>query len=196
MWTLVGCQTLRSALWWLPLPGESVEGQRHNEVFILFVVKWLLWYRINSYAFVPKQIYGRFSLVAHFTSIFIWYTCSGTVSCSRLLCLRVVWRILTSSTGLHTDSRGFSSKRLSTKLSWRWGSSDRNNLGVTENTEWGNCDTGYRYRLISYGTLTKIKKTKWWRQLWKLKLQNAVWFCSLGVNLNSQTWNILYSFVF
>ena len=62
-------------------------------------------------------------------SFMIWATtCSGSLSCSRLLCLSVVWRILTSSTGLQDDRRGISSKSLSTKLSWRWGSSVRNNL--------------------------------------------------------------------
>lgn len=62
-------------------------------------------------------------------SFMIWATtCSGSLSCSRPLCLSVVWRILTSSTGLQEDRRGISSKSLSTKLSWRWGSSVRNNL--------------------------------------------------------------------
>ncbi|KAG7222062.1 hypothetical protein INR49_016761 [Caranx melampygus] len=42
----------------------------------------------------------------------------GSLTCSRPLCLSVVWRIFTNSTGLQDDSRGISSKSLSTKLSW------------------------------------------------------------------------------
>ncbi|TNN47998.1 hypothetical protein EYF80_041821 [Liparis tanakae] len=41
----------------------------------------------------------------------------GSRSCSRPLCLRVVWRIFTISTGLQDESRGISSKSVSTKLS-------------------------------------------------------------------------------
>ena len=64
---------------------------------------------------------------------FLLYTCSGSLSCSRPLCLRVVCRIFTSSAGLQDDSRGISSRSLSTKLSWRWGSSVRNSLQVPRN---------------------------------------------------------------
>lgn len=62
-------------------------------------------------------------------------TCSGSVSCSRLLCLRVVWRIFTSSIGLQDDSRGINSDSFSTKLSCRLGSSDTNSLKVAHNME-------------------------------------------------------------
>lgn len=62
-------------------------------------------------------------------------TCSGSLSCSRPLCLRVVCRIFTSSTGLQDDRRGISSKSLSTKLSWRCGSSVRNSLREARNTD-------------------------------------------------------------
>lgn len=55
-------------------------------------------------------------------------TCSGSLSCRRPLCRRVVWRIFTSSAGLQDKSRGISSKSLCTKLSWRCGSSVRNIL--------------------------------------------------------------------
>lgn len=92
----------------------------------------------------------KYVLLPAFMGLFSHYTCSGSLSCSRLLCLRVVWRILTSSTGLQDNSRGISSISLSTKLSCMWGSSDRNSLRVAENIKWRNRE---RRVFRDYGSL-------------------------------------------
>lgn len=134
-WTSVGCQTPPSALWWWLSPDGSV----NNKAFCL---------SISSSPLSSLKLNATMYLHTHADSVWktvqevhIWFsghasflhhTCSGSLSCSRPLCLSVVCRIFTSSTGLQDDSRGISSKSLSTKLSWRWGSSIRKSLRVAE----------------------------------------------------------------
>lgn len=118
------------------------------------------------------------------SDLFTHYTCSGSLSCSRPLCLRVVWRIFTSSTGLQDDSRGISSKSLSTKLSCRWGSSVRKSLRVAGNMEWRNSEMRasetWTVRLAGlHGT------TKQWDSALLLTVNDYHSCCSLAGSTNT-----------
>lgn len=171
MWTSAGCQTPRSALWWLPSPDGSVNRQGNKKVVCLPPGSSLL-LGIHKHSSVFLQI-----------SFMIWATtCSGSLSCSRPLCLSVVWRILTSSTGLQDDRRGISSKSLSTKLSWRWGSSVRNNLRGQKTWTEGEC-----FYFCYEGSKWKQKPTKTPGVFWGFSLSASKIYNSCNAN-----WKVLY----